>query len=67
MECAIEVKGSEHINDRHLAGLRELTNDYKVKRKIIVSRDSMNRKSSDGIEIVFYQTFLTALWAEDIF
>lgn len=66
LECAIEVKGSEKISDKHLKGLRELKMEYPgVKRRIIVSTEAVSRVTSDGIEILSIKDFIARLWVGD--
>jgi predicted AAA+ superfamily ATPase len=65
LECAIEVKSSSHINEKHLKGLRELKSEYpKVKRRIVVSNEKVSRKTSDGIEILSVSDFIETLWGD---
>ncbi len=63
-DIAIEVKGSEQIQERHLAGLYALGEEKKFKKKIVVSMDSRPRKIKD-IEILPLKMFLEKLWDND--
>ena len=58
---AIEVKGTEMVSEKHLRGLKALSEDLKLKHKIVVSLDSRPRKIND-IEILPYRMFLRRLW-----
>ena len=60
-EAAIEVKATEFVSHKHLAGLRALAEDLKLKRKIVVSMDTSRRKIGD-IEVVPIRDFLNELW-----
>jgi len=60
---AIEVKGTEHVSDTDLKGLRALAEERKLKRKIVASREATPRTTNDAIEIWPISPFLEALWA----
>lgn len=62
MDVAIEVKSSVRVHDGDLKPLRALVGDTKVKTRILVSQESQPRKTSDGILILPWQTFLKRLW-----
>jgi len=59
---AVEVKGTEHVSDADLKGLRSLSEEKKLKRKIVVSRETAPRTTEDAIEIWPISGFLHALW-----
>lgn len=61
---AIEVKGSETVDDRRLAGLRALAEEAPLDRKIVVSSELQPRRTSDGIEILPIGHFLDQLWGD---
>ena len=42
-EVAIEVKATEQASDRHLRGLKAFTEEYTVKKAILISNDPMPR------------------------
>jgi predicted AAA+ superfamily ATPase len=68
MACAIEVKPSSRITDSHLKGLRELAKDHPdVKARYVVSNESHDRKTSDGIHILGVSSFLESLWSGRMF
>lgn len=58
---AIEVKGTETVTEKHLKGIKALSEDIDLDRKIVVSLDSRKRRIDD-IEIYPYQEFLRELW-----
>lgn len=64
-EVAIEVKSTEQASSRHLKGLKAFSDEYKVKRLIVVSNDKYYRKDQ-GIEIFPWVDFLNQLWAGEI-
>jgi predicted AAA+ superfamily ATPase len=61
-EVAIEVKASHEVTKRHMAGMRTISEEMKLKRRIVVSMDPAPRRVS-GVEILPVPTFLTRLWA----
>lgn len=68
LECAIEVKSSDRISDRHLKGLRELKKEHpKVKHQLVVCTEKVSRTTSDGIEIISYTDFVGRLWNRTLF
>lgn len=64
-ETAIEVKSTEMANPRHFKGLKSFSEEYKVKRSILVSNDPTPRKIGD-ILILPWKVFLEKLWAGEI-
>lgn len=65
-QVAIEVKAASMVQDKHLKGLRALQEEGLMRRLVCVSCDPDPRKTSDGIEIMPWQHFLTELWAGKI-
>jgi predicted AAA+ superfamily ATPase len=65
-ELAVEVKATERVSDAHLKGLRALGEENIVRRRIVVSRDSLARTTEDGIEILPWRDFLRGLWAKEL-
>ena len=61
-DIAIEVKGSETVGDHRLTGIRALAEEGMLRRKIVVSMESMARRTDDGIEILPVEEFLRQLW-----
>jgi predicted AAA+ superfamily ATPase len=64
-EVAIEVKSTDHVDNRHLKGLVAFAEEYKVKKSIVVSNDPLPRQIGN-ILILPWQQFLEKLWAEEI-
>ncbi|MFC1522534.1 ATP-binding protein [Elusimicrobiota bacterium] len=61
-ETAIEAKATAMVTERHLAGIKALSQeDLKLKRKIIVSLDQHQRKIGD-VSILPARDFLEKLW-----
>lgn len=63
---AIEVKASQHVNERHCSGLMALKEDGIFNRYLVVSRDEQRRTLSNGVEIWPYAEFIEALWKKEI-
>jgi len=64
-EIAIEVKATENVNPRHLHGLRKFSEEYTVKKSILISNDPYPRLI-DNILILPWNVFLQKLWAGEI-
>ncbi len=64
---AIEVKGTNHVVDKHLKGLRALAEEDLVAQFCVVSLDTKKRITEDGIVIWPYQEFLRELWDDRVF
>lgn len=60
-EIAIEVKSTGMVTEKHLTGLKALSEDIKLKKKIVVSMDATPRKIGD-IEVLPVADFLKELW-----
>lgn len=65
-EVALEVKSSEALAERHLAGLRAFGEEYPHARRIVVSREPYKRITADRIEIYPWRQFLEELWGEAV-
>lgn len=59
----IEVKGSAHVAESELKGLRSLAEELPLKRKIVVCREKNPRMTEDKIEIMPVEMFLQELWS----
>ena len=64
-EVAIEVKGTNNVQSRHLKGLKSFSEEYKVKKLIVISNDPMERSIGD-IAVLPWNQFLKKLWAGEI-
>ena len=64
-EVAIEVKSTDHVENRHLKGLKAFAEEYEVKNKILISNDPLSRLIGD-ILILPWQIFLDKLWENEI-
>ena len=64
-EIAIEVKGTSLVTERHLTGIKALSEELKLKKKIVVSMDDKPRQIED-IEILPIRIFLTKLWSKNL-
>lgn len=64
-QVAIEVKGVPEVKSHHTRGLRAFYEEYKPKKRIIVSLDPKPRLVS-GIDILPFDVFLKELWSGKI-
>lgn len=63
---AIEVKGKSRVTRRDHGGLRALSEDLDLDRKIIVCTEPRRRREED-VEVIPVEEFLSDLWAGEIF
>lgn len=63
LSFAIEVKAASRIDHHDFKGLRELTAEQTVGRRLLVCLERHRRTTSDGIEVWPVRDFLSALWA----
>jgi len=64
-EVAIEVKGTNNVQARHLKGLKSFSEEYDVKKLIVVSNEPMERSIGE-ITVLPWNVFLKKLWAGEI-
>lgn len=64
-EVAIEVKGTNQANVRHLKGLKAFAEEYEVEKLILISNDPRPRLV-DNIQILPWKIFLERLWKDEI-
>lgn len=66
-ETAIEVKGKHRLHNRDMRHLEQFRREFpEVKQLIVVCLESRARITENGIRILPYQDFITALWQGDI-
>ena len=65
-KIALEIKSSSSVNYRQLKGLRAFAEEHNPERLIVVSLDSLPRKTEDNIEIFPWKVFLKKLWSGKI-
>ena len=58
MKTAIEAKAVSKVRPDHLKGLRKLSENFKVKKKIVVCCEPKMRRTEDGILILPCKVFL---------
>jgi len=58
---AIEVKATENVTEKHIKGIKLLSEEANLKYKVIVSLDPQKR-IMEGISILPWREFLTSLW-----
>ena len=66
-EIAIEIKSTDRVHDKHIKGLRALSEEEVCKQYFLVSHDEINRKVDNKFNIIYWKNFLTKLWADEIF
>jgi len=65
-KLAIEVKATDVVKDKHLKGLRALKEEGLVQNYGVISLDSHERLTDDGIVIWPWRQFLNKLWSGEI-
>lgn len=63
-ELALEIKGGSQVREDDLKGLRALKEEGLIRDYAVVSLDSEERKTSDGIRIYPWEKFLQLLWKD---
>ena len=61
-EVGIEVKATTRVTDKHLKGLRILSEEGILKQLFVVSFDEVERETREGIRVVHWKTFIRELW-----
>ncbi|WP_158857510.1 ATP-binding protein [Lunatibacter salilacus] len=64
-EVALEIKGTNNIQPRHLKGLKNFAEEYSVRRLIVVSDDPLERRIGE-ISVIPWKQFLEQLWNNEI-
>ncbi len=64
-EVALEVKGTNNVQTRHLKGLKSFAEEYEVKKLIVVSNDPLP-KIIGNVLVLPWKHFLQQLWANEI-
>ena len=62
-KLALEVKGTNLVNNKHLKGLRALKEEQLIHTYGVVSLDLNDRLTEDGIHIWSWKSFLQKLWS----
>jgi predicted AAA+ superfamily ATPase len=62
-DISVEAKSSAHVTEGMLKGLRALAEEKSIKHRFVVSPDTIERRTSDGIRVVPYSVFLSELWS----
>ncbi len=63
---AIEVKARPRVHLRDYKGLLALSEEVRLKRKIVVCTENRRRRTDEGVEIIPIQEFLKDLWNKEI-
>lgn len=64
-EVVVEVKASDYVLPRHIKGLKAFSEEYNVKKQIVVSNDPYPRKINE-ITILPWNVFIEQLWAGEL-
>lgn len=62
---AIEIKSTDHIENEHKKGLQRFVEEHPDAKQIIVSRDTLTRRSGN-IDLYYVTDFFKALWVGEI-
>lgn len=62
---AIEIKSTDHVDTEHKKGLKKFVEEHPDAKQIIVSRDTLTRRS-ENIDLYYVTDFFKALWAGEI-
>ena len=65
-KVAVEIKSTEHVETKHQKGLKAFKEEHPECRLMLVSLDSITRKSGDT-EIIYVLDFLRMLWNGEVF
>ena len=63
-KIGIEVKASKRVSPGDLKGLLTLSEEIKLKKKVIVSTEPRERTTDEGVLVLPVQTFLEHLWED---
>ena len=63
---AIEIKSTDLVTDKHLKGLRALKEEGLMKTYGVVSLDTHDRVTTDGIHIWSWKSFIKKLWSYEL-
>ena len=66
-DIAIEVKSAKRIHDKHLKGLKALSEESICKHYYLISHDPIKRKVDGQFNILYWKEFLEKLWQDEIF
>jgi uncharacterized protein len=65
-EVAIEIKSTNMVLPKHLKGLKYFSEEYTIKKKIVVSNDPAPRMITDDILVLPWRVFLIRLWSGEV-
>ena len=65
-EVGLEIKGTNFAQPHHLKGLVAFGEEYKTRRRILVTCDLQPRTLADKVEILPWKIFLEDLWSGKI-
>jgi uncharacterized protein len=65
-KIALEVKSKSRVSPRDYKGLAALSEEVRLKRKVVICRENRQRKDDDGTEIMPATQFLKELWSGNV-
>jgi len=63
---AVEVKATSRVSPRDLKGLKALTEDLRLSKRIVVCTEPRTRTLDDGVVVMPVERFMQQLWADEI-
>lgn len=63
---ALEVKSAAHVTEKMLTGLRAISEEVTFKHRFLITPDTIERQTRDGIRIVPFSRFLGELWGGEL-
>ena len=63
---AIEVKGTGRVASSDTKGILALSDEIKLRKRIVVSTEAHSRTLDNGIELMTVPDFLDALWNDEL-
>lgn len=66
MDVALEFKSTDKVHNEHFGGLKAIIEEHHPKHAILVCMDKNSRKLENGIRILYFEQFLSELWAGEI-
>jgi len=64
--CALEVKATTRVADKHCKGLRAFRDESPESELILVSFDENDRSTEDGIRLLHWRNFARELWSASL-
>ncbi|MCL4848968.1 MAG: hypothetical protein KJ066_20640 [Acidobacteria bacterium] len=65
-DVAIEVKASPRVGPGNLKGLRALSEEVRLRRRVVVSTESRARTTDEGVLVLPVAEFFERLWNDQL-